>query len=137
MKYKKSSKFCVGGRGDASCTSLEQHVVQSSADGCQDTVGLVMLSARLGRRCGGEREKRRGRERKGWKNEGKKKQPAARSHVDCVSGVINRGLFASTAGTSVASVADKNRKWKVGVFSYPASPCKLLFTAVSTCLPPL
>lgn len=51
------------------------------------------------------------------------RKPPARS----LGGVINRGLFAST---SVTLVADDNSKRRVGICSYPASPCKLLCTAV-------
>lgn len=135
---KKMSKFCVGGGGDASSTSLEQHVVRSSADGCQDTVGLVML---VSAEDVEEREERREEERRDGKMKEDNKKPPARSHNDCVSRVINRGLFfTSAAGASVTSVADENRKWRVGGGgggSYPASPCKLLYTAVLAVLPPL
>lgn len=89
--------FCVGGRdASPSCMSLEQHVVQSSADGCQDTVGLVILSARLSskmwRRGEGRREVGREREKK---KEKKKRLQLARTHR--VSDVINRPFASATA----------------------------------------
>lgn len=108
-------------------------MVRSSADGCQDTVGLVML---VSAEDVEEREERRGEERRDGKMKEDNKKPPARSHNDCVSGVINQGLFAATAGASVTSVADENRKWRVGVRSYPASPYKLLYTAVLDFLAP-
>lgn len=78
------------------------------------------------------------RERRDGKMREENEKPAARSHDGRVGGAIDRGLFASAAGASVTSAAaGGNRKWRVGVGSYPASPRKLLCTALLAFLSPL
>lgn len=68
-------------------TSLEQHVVQSSADGCQDTVGLVISS-----------------QQKMWrKKKGKKSlQPAHTHWVSCLQQWSDAPIFTSWTAISLS-----------------------------------